>query len=378
LTKPFKILIAPNSFKECADATEIASIIQSNLQNRIFQLSSVPLSDGGDGFLRVCKNKFDLSTSHLSCDSFFDGSKWNIEVGLSKDGKTLYLESSDIIGMKKIPVEQRSPGELNTKNFGAVLKSIQKDFSGIAKIVIGLGGTATNDLGLGLASVFGVQMSVGATLFNEIHPQEYQNITSFVLPSKQVSPKIEIISDVSVPLTGKFGTSKMFASQKGATDEMIAKLEKGVTHVLSLLKGEANLDYRNLNYGAGGGLLVGFSLIFENIAVKYADEFLSSDLNLENEVKSADYIITGEGSFDTQSLQKKATGVLLRLAEKYEKIVFLISGQSLGTIQKHSFANVQFYSLEELAGSKKDAILNYKANINSVCKEITAHVLSHS
>lgn len=378
------LVVAPNSFKECADAIEIGSNIQNHFKEIEFRVKNIPISDGGDGFLKICKNRFKLKTIVKKNPSFYDKSFFQIPIGISKDNKKIYLESAEIIGMKKIPVEKRNPLMLNSNNLGILLLEIEKEYPVASKIILGLGGTATNDLGLGLCVPFGLKLFNKKGVELPVNPKYYAEVDSIILPEKRLSLPLEVIADVKVPLYGSVGTSKTFAKQKGAAAKGIEILEKGVKNIISILTKEHKIDFSlrqtslvGRQVGAGGGLLLGLSLV-ANAQVIYAEEFFLKDLQLEKEIKKADFIITGEGSFDEQSMMNKGTGILLRLAKKYKKKIFLICGTFHPVDIFQNSHQVKVFSLEKYFKSRQTSIKNYKIGIGKACGEIKSYILSHS
>ncbi|MFA4924850.1 MAG: glycerate kinase [Ignavibacteriaceae bacterium] len=371
-----KLLIAPNSFKECADAIEIADGIKKHFTEPEFQVKSIPISDGGDGFLEICQSNFLLETVTREIQSFYDESLFQIPIGISINHKKIYLESAEIIGMKKIPLEKRNPLILNSKNLGMLLLELEKEFSSCKKIIFGLGGTATNDLGLGLCIPFGLKLFNKKGVELPVQPKYFADVASIILPEKKFSLSLEVITDVKIPLYGSVGTSKTFAEQKGATKKEIEILEKGVKNIISILRKEHRIDFSSKLIGAGGGLLLGLSLVADPQVI-YAEEFLLKDLQLEQEIEKADFIITGEGSFDEQSMMKKGTGILIRLAKKHNKKIFLVCGRFHPVDIFQNIPQTKAFSLGKYFKSKQTSIKNYKIGIEKACGEIKSYILSH-
>src|SRR3989339_2120337 len=226
-----KILIAPNSFKECASSVEVANLFEKHLMGEDYELIKLPISDGGDGFLDVCASIFDLKILQYKIPHPV-GLPDNIgRVGFDEKNKTMYIESAEVIGLKLVPPEKRNPLDLNTAPLGYLLRQIEEDcVKGkieVKKVIVGVGGTATTDMGLGLCSVYGLK------LFDE------QNLSIPILPKNFVYAKrikwhkvhlpfaVEAVVDVDNPLTGDQGAVKIFAKQKGASDEDLKLLERG-------------------------------------------------------------------------------------------------------------------------------------------------------
>ena len=370
------LLIAPNSFKECADAAEIADEIKKHFSREQFKLKSIPISDGGDGFLKICQSNYQLKIVTKEISSFYEEKIVQVPVGISEDRKEIFLESAEILGMKKIPQEKRNPALLNSNNLGELLIKIENEFSPSAKIILGLGGTSTNDLGLGLCVPFGLKLFNSFGTEVPVHPKHFAEVVKIILPNRKLSFEIDVVTDVEIPLFGENGTSKTFAKQKGASDNDIENLEKGVKNILSILKKEHGVDFSSKLFGAGGGLLLGLSLI-SDLKVIFAKEFLLTNLQLEKEIGETDYIITGEGSFDQQSMMNKGTGVLVKCAKKYHKKIFVICGKINDAAFFNDYENLKPISLEKYFKTEELSIKNYKSGIEKACGEITSSILSH-
>ncbi len=160
--KKLNILIAPNSFKECASSVQIVEILKANLVSENFNLFSFPISDGGDGFLEVCNHHFDLEILNFGVSTPFDETKIIVPVGYKKESQTIFIESAKVLGLNLIPRELRKPGKLSSKGMGDLINAIQsKVESGkleVKKIIVGVGGSGTNDLGIGMCSRLGLKL----------------------------------------------------------------------------------------------------------------------------------------------------------------------------------------------------------------------------
>jgi len=372
-----KLLIAPNSFKECADAVEIASLLQKHFVAGNFEAQSLPISDGGDGFLKVCEMNSKVATATKKLPSLVKGSLIKVPIGFSAERNQIILEAAEIIGMKKVPAEKRNPLSLTSENFGMLLHELEKEFPRATKILLGLGGTATNDLGLGLCAPFGLKLFDKKGIELPIQPKYYSEVKTIQLPEKNSRFCFEVVSDVKAPLFGANGTSKTFAKQKGANRDEIRRLENGAINIISILKQQHELDFSTKLFGAGGGLLLGLSLLAE-VKIMYAEKFLIDYLHVERRIKKSDYIITGEGSFDKQSLMNKGTGIVVQLAKKHNKELFLICGSVNSKKIKKKLNGIHTFSFEHYFASKQRAIKNYKTGLRKAVEEILPYILSHS
>ena len=154
-----KILLAPNSFKECSTSTEIAGKLEEILKtNNELKIAKFPISDGGDGFLDVCISNFNLQVLKFKVTRPYDNDLFTVRTAYSAEDRYLYIESAEVIGLKHIPIEKRYPLLLNTKGLGELFKLVIESGLNVDKLILGIGGTGTSDLGLGLCSEFGLKL----------------------------------------------------------------------------------------------------------------------------------------------------------------------------------------------------------------------------
>jgi len=337
-----KILIAPNSFKESVSSVEVAHLFQKYLNSPLFEIISKPISDGGDGFLSVCKNNFDFEIINFTVPSpFMPKRNFNVPVGYSLKLKTLFIESSEVLGLKKIPPNKRHPVNLTSSGLGELLNKIKLRFNKetLTKLIIGIGGTGTIDMGIGALS------SLGLKLFdknNKVLKPITENFidTAIIEYPVEIFPfEIEIIVDVNNPLLGDDGGLKVYGFQKGASEKDLDLIESGMKNILKILKKDGLIKDNIFLSGAGGGIPAGLS-IFLNTTLKSSKDFILNDLKL-NEYNDINYLITGEGKFDSQSYFNKGTGILLSQFKNIEKI-FLCCG----VIDKNCYFPPNVYPIE--------------------------------
>lgn len=368
-----KILIAPNSFKECASSVKIADLIKVNLrQLGYINTTTFPLSDGGDGFLDVCR--YHLKTGKINIELNEKDPVFNlnrIPVEYSEKSGTVFIESAKVIGLNKVPLSKRKPAKLNSRIMGILIKELiqlnAKNRINIKKIILGLGGTATNDLGLGLASCFGLRLLSANKKLKPL-PENFEKADRLVLPSRITIP-VEIILDVKAPLYGRQGSSRLFSPQKGADENDVMIMERGVMNILKLLKEEHKIDLFKKKYGAGGGLCVGLSLI-SDMHIKSSVKFLNKDLGLKRQIKNNDLIITGEGKFDEQSMLKKGAGVVIEESIKEKKKCFIITGTADKNLKTSLKKHAVFFELSALFPSVDESIRNFDIGLATAVKKL--------
>lgn len=374
-----KILISPNSFKECINSVKLSSLIQQELADlQHVELIVKPISDGGDGFLEVCKFHFGGEIIDYKISTPYDNSELICPVLYNNNSKTVYIESANVLGLKVVPDEFRKPLKLSSKGLGELLLKIENDvISGrfsIEKVVIGIGGTATMDLGAGACSVLGL------TLFNEENikllpiPENFSKVKNYNWENESFPFLLDIILDVDNPLLGKDGSVRVFGKQKGVSDKDIVLIEKGFGNIVNILRNSKLIDLPNNYYGAGGGIPTLFHHIL-NANVIRANEFIMNDLGIINLKKSIDTVITGEGAFDKQSFMGKGAGIILKEFGENSKRIFLICGTVKNDIQKKLPENIFYIELSQFFNHKEESILNIESGIRLACIKIKNNLL---
>ncbi len=369
-----RILLAPNSFKESKDAVFIAASLQKHFSvNPSIEIINSPVSDGGDGFLNVCSKKFLLKPLTYYVKSIYSDTLNEVIVGYSRESKAVYIESADLIGMKIVPGQFRNPAKFNSKPLGELLKLIKSDVQSskilASKIIIGVGGTCTNDLGLGVCESFGLQIMDENNRKIKLEPKNFIKAVKLNWRKPCLPFSIETVIDVENPLLGELGAIKMFSEQKGAKPSELDLLEKGFTNIINIIKDNGMIPGSNNLFGAGGGLATGLSL-FLNASIKPAKDFIFKDLELTTYMNFADVIIVGEGKFDKQSLLNKATGLIINNSESLNKKIFLICGEAEHTVKELLPDNVTVLELTKYFNSVKESIDKIELGLELVSREI--------
>lgn len=377
MNNKINVLIAPNSFKECADSVELVTMFRTALENYIpHELKSQinflykPVSDGGDGFLEVCKYYFGLEIFHFEISYPFGDEKFFCPVGYSEDKKILFIESAEVLGLKKIPSDFRNPLELSSRGMGELLlqimDSIDNGLLNIERVVIGIGGTGTNDLGFGMMEIFGLEIYDEHDNKLEALPKNFERVKKIVVPEVKLPFDLEVILDVENPLLGKHGASRAFAQQKGAKKEDIIHLEKGFENVLKELELES--EFINKLSGAGGGLAAAFKIFFDSNE-KYASEFIKKDLGINSINYNYNLVVTGEGKFDFQSSMNKAAMIILNEFSDKNIPIYLVCGEAEGELPDNE--NIHLIELAEYFESTEESIKNIVKGINEAARQIS-------
>jgi len=377
----FKILIAPNSFKECADSVELSEMIKTSLFRLLpaeiksqIEFGLKPISDGGDGFLEVCQRNFGSEFLHFEISNPFNEDKFFCPVGYYQESKTLFIESSEVLGLKIIPQEFRKPMVLSSKGMGDLLlqifDSVNAGIMEVEKVVVGIGGTGINDLGLGMMEAFGLEMYDKNDNRLDVLPKNYSLAKKIVVPEVKLPFELVLIIDVENPLLGIDGASLVFAEQKGATDEEAMQLEKGFSNILNEL--EIDDDTQSKLSGAGGGIAAAMKLFF-NAREKFADQFIKEDLKVHVGMTDIDLVITGEGKFDAQTYFNKGAFIVVNEFAGKNIPVYFICGLSEGDFP--DVDNLHVIEVAEYFESPEESIQKIDQGIEIACKKICKEII---
>lgn len=371
-----KLLLAPNTYKEVADSVTAVSLFSKYLGDNRFEIIGKPISDGGDAFLKIAKEICKLKNIRYEITKCYNNEIMQFEAGYDESSSTIYIESAEILGLKVIPKNYRNPGVINSKGLGDLLKQIEKDVENknlnVNRVFIGIGGTGTNDLALGACSRFGLK------LFDEekeieIEPVNYHKVKRIEWKKQKLSFKLIPIVDVNNKLLGENGATSTFGKQKGASDEQIQIIEKGFENIVNILQKMEIVDSAEQLSGAGGGLAAGLSIFF-NAESKSAKDFILKDLGIGKIKDDVDYALTGEGSFDTQSLMEKGTGIIIDEFKDSAKKIFLVCGRIEQAVKQKLDRKVYCIELQKYFSSKEESIKNFEKGIELACKEIKSEL----
>ena len=298
-----KFVIAPDSFKNGMTAKQAANAIKTGLK-RIFPEATyilVPMADGGEGTVQslVDATKGRLLTAEVTGPL---GKPVNATYGILGDQYTGVIEMSQASGIQYVTKTTRNPLKATTFGTGElILKALDQ---GVNRLIIGIGGSATNDGGAGMAQALGAELlddSGQAIQLGGGNLNQLKQIRVTQIDPRIKKTEIIIASDVTNPLIGKQGASAVFGPQKGATPEMVQLLDQNLTHYAKVLQRDLGLDLANRpGAGAAGGLGAGL-VAFTNATMKKGIDIVIEYSGLKNKAQNADYVFTGEGGIDFQT-----------------------------------------------------------------------------
>jgi len=338
-----KILVAPDKFKGTLNAREVAQHIAQGLLDVLpdAQIEIVPMADGGEGTAEaVCDARGCVWVECKAHDPL--GREIDVRYGWIDKEKIAVMEMSEAAGMRRLSQNERDPIRATTFGVGQMILDATK--RGANEIIIGLGGSATNDGGFGMARALGFKFFSGAKELTKdvtdlesltrIEPPVVAGVSPANSTMQPARPRmlsgLNIIAavDVKNPLLGENGATRIFGPQKGASKNDLDNLEHALTKLADVVATEFGIDLRNeAGAGAAGGL--GFGLLsFCGATIRPGFEVVAEAVGLESKMKDADLVITGEGSLDRQTLEGKTPAGVARLAHKLRKPVFAIVGRA--------------------------------------------------
>jgi glycerate 2-kinase len=369
------ILIIPNSFKESADSVQIAKLFNEFLPGSFNKILK-PISDGGDGFLEVCKFYFGGKLLNYKISLPYSEEELNCKVLYVEEQKKIYIESANILGLKVIPLEKRKPLLLSSKGMGELIMLISKDVEtgklDVSEVVIGIGGTGTIDMGIGACSRLNLKLlDSNGTILDPI-PQNYKSVNSLTTRTSNLHFRITCIVDVNTQLLGPNGAMQLYGRQKGASGDAVKEIEDGLVNILNLFKIKKIDILDNEINGAGGGIAAGLQFLLKSDLTK-ANDFIKevlSDITLE----AVDLIITGEGAFDLQSMEGKGANLIINKFRDSNKPIFLVCGKIDKSVLHKLPSNLMPIEISSFFNTVEESIKNTRAGIKLASLEIIKHI----
>lgn len=323
-----KILIAPDSFKDCLSAKQVGEHLKSGIikASAGYEVRIAPMADGGEGTVDALVAA--TEGQHIKC-TVKDPLLRDIEAtyGISGDGKTAIIEMASASGIERLTQQERNPWLTTTYGTGQlILDALNK---GCRRFICGIGGSATNDGGVGMAIALGVNFTDSNGNKIGFGGGEVSKIQ--LIDVSDIDPRIEesefiIACDVNNPLTGPEGASAVYGPQKGADEDMVKKLDSGLANLSDKISQHLNLNVNEVpGSGAAGGLGAGF-LAFTQGKLKKGIEIVVEETNLEEHCRWADFVITGEGKIDFQTKFGKTPQGVASVAKQYNVPVIAVAG----------------------------------------------------
>jgi glycerate kinase len=326
-----KIIIAPDSFKGSLSALEVARAIQKGIKNADTTIETVvvPMADGGEGTVQSLVDATDGRIIELNVhDPLFR--KIKSFYGIMGDGKTAVIEMAAASGLPLLKPEERNPLKTTSYGTGELIKDAVD--RGCNEVILGLGGSATNDGGIGMAKALGIRFldahrnevgSCGGDLVN------IETVDVSGIDDRLAHVKFVAACDVDNPLCGKNGAANVYGRQKGATEDDVTFLDNGLAHFADIIEGKQGIDLKDHpGAGAAGGLGFGV-MVFLHGRLESGIAIVSRMANLADKMVGADLVITGEGQIDFQTAHGKTPFGVAQLAKAKHIPVVAVAG-SLG------------------------------------------------
>lgn len=322
-----RIVLAPDSFKESMTAIEVADAIERGIRNvcEVCDIVKIPLADGGEGTAEIVMEHLGAERVEAEVTGPL-GEPLVARYGIV-DGEMAIIDVVSVIGMQFVPEEMRNP--LVTTTFGIGELLIDALNRGVRKFFIGLGGSSTNDGGIGMVQALGAEFlnrDGEAVARGGAGLEELAHISLKELDERLGDCSFTVASDVNNLLLGESGATYVFGPQKGADDAMLESLELGMENYAAILKRDLACDVTHVaGAGAAGGLGAAFHA-FLQADIRRGIDYIMEITNLEDEIAQATLLITGEGKIDEQSLYGKVPFGVAQLAKKYAVPVLAIVG----------------------------------------------------
>lgn len=323
-----KIVIAPDSFKESLTALEVADAVEEGFKTFFPQATyiKIPMADGGEGTLQ---SVIDATQGEMTKTTALDPTGAEVEAtyGMIENGTRAIIEMATASGLELVNPKDRNPMTATSWGLGDLIRAALDEE--VSEIILGIGGSATNDGGAGMIQSLGgklldkegKQIPKGGAGLSEL---EQIDVSEMAERLKEVN--IIVASDVDNPLIGADGASYVYGAQKGASKEQIKELDENLQHFAEVIKRDLDKDVADVE-GAGAAGGIGAALLaFLNAKMRPGGKLIAEMLDLEEHIQDADLVITGEGGINHQTIFGKTPIVVAQAAKKYDVPVVAIAG----------------------------------------------------
>ncbi|WP_078555252.1 glycerate kinase [Bacillus alkalicellulosilyticus] len=324
-----KIIVAPDSFKGSLSAPELCCVIKQGILRVLpdAEVIEIPLADGGEGTMQ---NLIHATSGMIHSTEADDplGRPRMASYGVLGDNETVVVEMAQASGLPLLTDEERNPLLASSYGTGQLIKAALD--KGFRRFIIGLGGSATNDAGMGMLRALGMEfydekhnpIPEGGGALSKLLYIDEQHIDQRIYESTFI-----VASDVTNPLCGMEGASSVFGPQKGATPEMVALLDANLHHLAEVVKKQKAIDLQSISGGGAAGGLGAALVAFLGARIESGIDIFLNEVNFKNKIKAADLIITGEGKLDQQTLSGKVVMGVGRMAKGIGVPVIALCGQ---------------------------------------------------
>lgn len=309
-----KILLAPDKFRGSLTAAEVCEAMSEGIRKALpnAEILAIPMADGGEGTAEILTHNAGGQMHSVSVSDPL-GRKIMAEFGLAADGKTAYLEMAAASGLRLLQSHERNPLQTSTFGTGELIQEALN--KGAQQLILGIGGSATTDGGVGMAAALGWRFEDKSGRNLVPNGSSLGQIQKIIPPANFTQINIQVACDVTAPLYGPTGAACVYASQKGANAEMVVQLDEGLKHLANLIQRDFGVDLAQVaGTGAAGGL--GFGLLFFlNATLKEGVKIVMEQTYFEEKLLGVDLVFTGEGKMDDQTLQGKLIAGIAKAAQ---------------------------------------------------------------
>lgn len=370
-----KIVIAPDSYKESQSALDVACAIEDGFRE-VFpdaEYCKLPVADGGEGTVEAMVAATQGRVLEVEVTGPL-GSPVPGFFGISGDGQCAFIEMAAASGLESVPIAKRNPLKTTSWGTGELIRHALDH--AVSRIIIGLGGSATNDGGAGMVQ------ALGATLLaadgQPIPPggaglEALAGIDISGLDSRLSRCQIDVACDVTNPLTGAEGASAVFGPQKGATPEMVAFLDRALAHYAACIQRDLGRDVLTLEGGGAAGGMGAALYAFCGATLRPGIEIVTEALHLDALVADASLVITGEGRMDSQTIHGKVPVGVAKVAKRYGIPVIGIAGSltpDVGVVHQHGIDAV--FSVMYRICTLEEALSEAGKNVRMAARNIAA------
>lgn len=370
-----KIVIAPDSYKESLSALDVATAIEQGF-SEIFpdaEYVKIPVADGGEGTVEAMVEATEGRIVRISVTGPL-GEQVEGFYGLAGDEKSAFIEMAAASGLELVPQEKRDPLKTTSWGTGELIRHALD--GGVKHIIIGIGGSATNDGGAGMVQALGAKLLNGDG--EQIAPggsalESLQSIDISELDERLKNCRIEVACDVTNLLTGKKGASAVFGPQKGATPEMISRLDSALERYANIIERDLDINVLELSGGGAAGGMGAALYAFCGADLRPGIEIVTEALGLAEQLADADLVITGEGRIDSQTIHGKVPVGVAKVAKRYNKPVIGIAGSltaDAGVVHDHGLDAV--FSVLYTVCTLEEALRNARDNVRMTARNVAA------
>ncbi|HGY1464904.1 TPA: glycerate kinase [Klebsiella aerogenes] len=370
-----KIVIAPDSYKESLSALDVATAIETGFRE-IYphaEYVKVPVADGGEGTVEAMVAATQGHIVQVSVTGPL-GEPVEAFYGLSGDMRCAYIEMAAASGLESVPPTRRNPLLTTSWGTGELIRHALD--AGVSQIIIGIGGSATNDGGAGMAQALGAKLLTAGQ--QQIAPgggglETLARIDLSELDPRLADCRIDVACDVTNPLTGPQGASAVFGPQKGATAAMIERLDHGLQHFAQIIARDLDIDVLSLEGGGAAGGMGAALYAFCGANLRPGIEIVTDALGLAELVADADLVITGEGRIDSQTIHGKVPVGVAKVAKRFNVPVIGIAGSltaDVGVVHQHGLDAV--FSVLYTVCTLEEALANAAANVRMTARNVAA------